>query len=149
MDLLLVRGAYGLWVDKPCLTNIHILFGRETNITHNSVFELVNSPIIFFYFFSYAQGSKFIPYLLSHGDSQRITTYHYCYTDAASCSCGGSTTYTAVSDSGCRQYIVSPPGVTMTCPSDLIFDTMSCVCNFPDFTTCPSDCQGEQTITAM
>lgn len=76
-----------------------------------------------------------------------LTTFYDGLTEQ-SCSCdggGGGVTYTAVSDSGCREYIMDPPGAatgTMTCPSDLIWDTTACTCNFASQATCASGCQG-------
>lgn len=59
-----------------------------------------------------------------------------------SCKSHGNT-YTAISQSGCASYTVSTatnPPIQHSCPGDLLFDTVSCTCNYADKTTCVNTC---------
>lgn len=61
--------------------------------------------------------------------------------DGCSCVANGNV-YTAVSSTGCTQFIQSSGSTsgTISCLNGLIFDVTSCVCNWPDATTCPAGC---------
>jgi len=61
-----------------------------------------------------------------------------------SCQAGGNT-YRTVAGTGCKSFTEEAPGIVARkyeCPSDLIFDTNHCVCNWKDEVQCNGKCDG-------